>query len=404
MNVLLVRPRPHADTIGLQSMMICEPLELEYLAAMVQDHHQVSLIDLIIDKKPLLYHLQQIQPQVVALTAYIAHVNVIKEYARIIKSFDPTIHVVIGGVHAEVVPEDFFDPHIDFIVAKNPLQNFSSLLTQMEAGTEGVLPKVITNPGTHASPAEEFIPPVFPKRSITAHYRHRYYYIYHNPCALLKTSYGCPYTCSFCFCRQVTDGGYFERKLTDVIEEIKGITEPEIYIVDDNFLVDPQRVRQFCSLLEDHSIDKHFLIYGRADFIAAHEDIIARFAQVGLRAVIVGVESPNPQELEKYNKKSSVLLNEQAIRVLAKYDVDCYATLIVGIDWTKEDFFLLQQWLQKMKLRFINLQPFTPLPGTPVYDDYQDQLLIPRDCYQQWDLANLVVQPSNISVRRYYYY
>ena len=33
MNVLLFRPRPHKETIGLQNVMICEPLELEYIAA-----------------------------------------------------------------------------------------------------------------------------------------------------------------------------------------------------------------------------------------------------------------------------------------------------------------------------------------------------------------------------------
>ena len=30
MNILLVKPRPHKDSINLQSFMLCEPLELEY--------------------------------------------------------------------------------------------------------------------------------------------------------------------------------------------------------------------------------------------------------------------------------------------------------------------------------------------------------------------------------------
>ena len=33
MKVLLIRPKPHKDTIGLQNVMICEPLELEYIAS-----------------------------------------------------------------------------------------------------------------------------------------------------------------------------------------------------------------------------------------------------------------------------------------------------------------------------------------------------------------------------------
>lgn len=68
-----------------------------------------------------------------------------------------------------------------------------------------------------------------------------------------------------------------------------------------------------------------------------------------------------------------------------------------------EDFNYLSRWLKKWNLRFINLQPFTPLPGTPLFEMYREQLIIPRDKYEQWDLANLVVKPSKISIRRYYY-
>ncbi|HWJ02279.1 MAG TPA: B12-binding domain-containing radical SAM protein, partial [Verrucomicrobiae bacterium] len=175
------------------------------------------------------------------------------------------------------------------------------------------------------------------------------------------------------------------------------------YIVDDNFLYDKQRVEEFCKLLAEHRINKRFLIYGRADFIAAHEDTIATFAAQGLRAVIVGLESANPGELDKYNKHSSVTVNEKALEILAKYNVDCYATLILGIDWDEQDFARLYRWLKKWRLRFINLQPFTPLPGTSQFAQYEHRLIIPRARYEEWDLANLVVKPGKISARRFYY-
>ncbi len=188
-----------------------------------------------------------------------------------------------------------------------------------------------------------------------------------------------------------------------MIEEIKGIKEPEIYIVDDNFLFSKKRVERFCDLLEQEEINKRFLIYGRADFIAQNEDTIKRFASLGLRAVIVGLETAKEEELVLYNKKSTRAINEKAIEILTKYNVDCYGTLILGIDWDEADFNHLYRWLKKWDLRFINLQPFTPLPGTPLYEQFREQLIIPREKYEQWDLANLVVKPSKMSVRRYYY-
>ncbi len=227
--------------------------------------------------------------------------------------------------------------------------------------------------------------------------------MFHNPCALLKTSFGCPYECKFCFCRKITDDKYFFRELEDILDELRGIPEEEIYIVDDDFLVDRSRLLEFCKLLELHNIKKKYLIYGRADFIAANEDVIREFAAKGLRAVIVGLESGNEEELKKYNKKSSVKINEAAIAILKKYDVECYGTFILGTDWGKKDFDNLYIWIRKLNIKFINLQPFTPLPGTEPFLEYKEDLLIPRSEYEKWDLAHLVVKPAKMSVRAYYF-
>ena len=228
--------------------------------------------------------------------------------------------------------------------------------------------------------------------------------MFHRNCSLIKTSFGCPYQCKFCFCRQITDGKYFTRDLDNIIEELKQIKEKEIYIVDDDFLVDPDRIMEFCDLLEKHKIEKRYLIYGRADFIAEHEEVIERFRSVGLRAVIVGLESCDSSELVDYNKKTQVSTNEAAVKILHKYDVECYGTFILGLDWRKADFQALAKWIKKLGLVFVNLQPLTPLRGTDLYEQYKEHFIVREDEYEKWDLAHLVVQPTNISVRKYYWY
>ena len=60
--------------------------------------------------------------------------------------------------------------------------------------------------------------------------------------------------------------------------------------------------------------------------------MIQRFAANGLRAVIVGIESCLDQDLDRFNKKSTLAMNEQAVEVLAENQVDCYATMILV--WT----------------------------------------------------------------------
>ena len=95
MKVLLIRPKPHKETIGLQNVMICEPLELEYLAANIENRgHTAEIIDMILEKKKIQYFLEKHQPDVVGLTGYISHVNVIKEYAAQVKAYKKEIKVM----------------------------------------------------------------------------------------------------------------------------------------------------------------------------------------------------------------------------------------------------------------------------------------------------------------------
>lgn len=417
MKILLLRPRPEKETIGLQNVMICEPLELEYLSAVLEGAgYETVIVDMILERKPLAHFIKHYSPDIVGITGYITHVNLIKRCAREVKRVKPGCKVVVGGVHAEVVPEDYRDINIDYIVQGNPLKTIREIadyLAQgMKAGDwEGPYAKEEIYSKIEGIWSKEYPECVketmfnypLPDRTKVARYRPRYYYMFHNPCALIKTSFGCPYQCKFCFCRMITDGKYFTRDLEDVVAEIKTIPEREIYIVDDDFLVDRERVLKFCALLKREQQDKKFLLYGRADFIAANEDVIAEFAAVGLRAVIVGLESCSEEDLQKYNKKSSVEVNEKAVRTLQKYGVECYATLILGLDWTDQDFDNLYTWLRELDLKFINLQPFTPLPGTGLYEEYQDVLIVEREAYAKWDLAHLTVKPGKISPARYYW-
>ena len=51
MKILLVKPNPSPQSINLQSFMICEPLELEYCAALLHKlGHESRIADLVIDK------------------------------------------------------------------------------------------------------------------------------------------------------------------------------------------------------------------------------------------------------------------------------------------------------------------------------------------------------------------
>ena len=155
--------------------------------------------------------------------------------------------------------------------------------------------------------------------------------------------------------------------------------------------------------MEKRNIHKRFLVYGRADFIASHEKVIGRLSRHGLSAVIVGVESVREKDLKDFNKRSSLENNEKAIRILQKYGIELYATMILQPDFTKEDFRQIEDYIIGLNVSFVNLQPLTPLPGTEIYDDYKDKILVSRKDYAMWDLAHIVLEPELMSIRQYYY-
>lgn len=390
MKILLLRPKPDPRTIGLQHVMICEPLELEYVGAVLLPAHEVVLYDMILEKKSLSDILELEKPQLVAITGYIAHVGVIKDYCRRIKQVDSHIITVVGGVHAEVLPEDYDSGDIDYVLAANGLKGIVDI-------AEGKQNERVKRDKKEVS----FNYPL-PARHLSDRYRKDYYYMFHNPCSLIKTSFGCPYSCSFCFCKEITDGHYYTRSVESVLEELLTIKEDEIYIVDDDFLFDRNRLFDFCSGLKALGINKRYLVYGRADFIAENPDMMKALKSVGLRAVIVGLESFKDDDLDAYSKKSQISKSVKALKILSQLDIECYGTFIIGLDWDRTDFLQLKAFIRKHNLQFVNLQPLTPMPGTALFPQYNSRLIIPRSEYYAWDMAHLVALPTKLSVRQYY--
>ncbi|WP_422484925.1 B12-binding domain-containing radical SAM protein [Gudongella sp. DL1XJH-153] len=403
MKILLVRPKPHKETIGLKHVMICEPLELEYLVSNIPEELkgicQGEIVDMILEKKTFREILQEKEPDMVLYTGYITHVGTIREMAGLTKSHLPDAITGVGGVHGEVVPEDFLDPNIDLVFGRNGVEAFQSTLRGLLSGE--TLEK-IKRDNFEISRKELDFTLNTPDRSSVSRYRKDYYYMFHNPCALIKTSYGCPYNCSFCFCKEITNGNYHSRSMESVIEEIKQIPEEEIYIVDDDFLFGREKLLKFAELLKKEGIDKKFLVYGRADFIVENRDIMELLKDVGLRAVIVGIESIRESDFVDYNKKTSREINERCIETLNKLGIELYATMIVPLDFSRDDFRQLTRWLRKQKVTFVNLQPLTPLPGTEIFDKYRDKLLYDRTEHHVFDMAHVVLKPEKMSVRMFY--
>jgi len=406
MRVLLVRPPVPKHTIGLKHVMICEPLELEYVAAGLTGH-EVQIFDGILERG-FDRRLRTFQPDVVGTSSYITGVNEVIKVCRLAKRWRMSCRTVVGGVHASRVPEDFRDTAVDCVV----LGDGTSIMPElMEAFANDfpleqipglALPRgddMVCTPPRPYMPAPDDLP--LPRRDLVAHLAHRYYYLFHQPVATMKTTWGCWYKCNFCFTWRITDGAQYSRSPESIAEELAQIEAEDVYIVDDIFLISRKRLARLATLLRERGIWKRYLVYARADFIADHEDVIAEWAELGLRAVFVGLEATTDPELDSMNKQCSVDANRRAIAVLRRQGVDCYGSLITQPDYGPEDWDNLKRFIDDTGLYYLNVSPLTPMPGTDIWDQYRDQVTVSRRAHGLWDLSHVVLA-TTMPLKAYY--
>src|SRR5690554_2058803 len=188
MKILLVRPKPHRETIGLKHVMVCEPLELEYLVSNIpediKNRCDVEIVDMILEKRSFRSIIQEKRPHMVLFTGYITHVGTISDMAEKVKSILPAAITGVGGVHAEVVAEDYSSPDLDLVFGRNGVKAFAGALRGILEGKD--LDEIREEIKSISREELDFnLRP--PDRSSVDRYRSSYYYMFHNPCALIKT-------------------------------------------------------------------------------------------------------------------------------------------------------------------------------------------------------------------------
>ncbi|MCL2383697.1 MAG: cobalamin B12-binding domain-containing protein [Oscillospiraceae bacterium] len=122
MKVLLVKPR-FENVFTKLSVVVTEPLELEYMVAICDRNNVTSEIcDMTLKKYNVTKSVKKFKPDIVAITANFVHIEVIKKYTKQIKKINSNIKIIVGGPHAEVKPEDFCFDGIDIVSYSGRIQ------------------------------------------------------------------------------------------------------------------------------------------------------------------------------------------------------------------------------------------------------------------------------------------
>ncbi|MBO4416474.1 MAG: radical SAM protein [Lachnospiraceae bacterium] len=233
-------------------------------------------------------------------------------------------------------------------------------------------------------------------------YGAKYCYLELRPIAVIRTAYSCPYSCAFCYRNRLNCHRYTARDIEDVVNEIESIDCENIYIVDDDFLVNIHRLERFIELIKARNIRKKYVCFGRADFIAKYPHVIKKLAQIGFYYILTGLEYIENRRLNDTDKRNDVNTNVRALRTCREFGINMMGMFITDLDFTAHDFSNLYKWIRHFDLRHVAISIYTPEMCLENFAEYEDRLITTDPA--EWDYLHVVAKPEKMSVRKYYFH
>jgi radical SAM superfamily enzyme YgiQ (UPF0313 family) len=406
MKILLVQPEWKAEGIGFRLAAMPEPLALEILAAWLTDD-DVRILDLRIDND-LIGTLEKFDPDIVACTALTTEVYNARDVLRRTKEFDPRIVTVAGGHHCSLLPQDFCLPYVDVLVIGEGEISFQKLVRAVERGESLVsIPGLIVQLGNgefQRADGKAELPVLdaspLPRRDLCRDYRDEYYFLFDKPDAAIATSRGCPYTCNFCSVWTFNDRLVRSMSAGRVVDELKSIDTEHVTFLDDIFFLNGRRDARIADMIRAEGIDLRYSCEARTDSIASDVDLVKKWVDVGLYAVLLGLEGATDGALNSVNKRNTVNNNDRAIEVLKDLGVIIWGAFIVDPDFDRDDFRRLRDYVSEKEITHTQFTILTPLPGTQLYEERYDELL--TDDYDSYDTLHSVL-PTRLPREEFYY-
>lgn len=403
MKVLLIEPPFGLNQVHSRGLGLAEPLSLEMLAASIP-HHDVRILDMRLDPD-LGRAIEAFQPQVIGAGCYTTGVYTLKALFKEIKTLAPEAVTVVGGHHATLIPGDFHDPNIDAICIGEGERALSDLVDTVERKgdlwqVDGLAMK--KNGSLELTPQRPLLDlnelPL-PNRELVAEYRPHYFRQSWKPIYSLNTERGCSHRCHFCSMWKFNRGKYRVRSAASVVGEIGSLPGPYIDFIDDNTLHDVKRAGEIADRLKQEGIRKNYKAYARSDTVAKHPELIEKWREIGLKIVLVGLESFKQADLQALGKRNSIENNEAAIRVLQANDIDVCSYFVIRPDWEARDFEDLMDYIRRWNLTHPIFTMLTPLPGTDLYDEVRGELTTQN--YEHFDFFHAVM-PLAMASQDYY--
>lgn len=376
--------------------VVVEPLELCVLKSAL---NKINVENYIIDDLFNLSEPSNIIPDAVVLTGYNVAENEIKNEAWYYKSKFPHTKIIVGGIHIQGNSLGFHSDKIDYVCKSGSLKSFKLLIENIikneQSSIDGVdyydlRTKKWCIGNVETLHEKEYIAP---DRSLFNEFSSKLRYMEKSKVALIKGSIGCPYNCSYCYCKIINKGHYIKADYEKIINEIETTDANANYfwIVDDVLFAGRNDALEFINIIKRRKIKVKIIGYLRADFILKERDLLPKLKETGLCEIIVGFEATSNEELTDYNKNTNALDYPNVISLLRENEIDLTALFMVRPDYNFKDFKNLYKFIKNNKIDVYTISILTPIKGTSSYEMLKHQLTTKDP--QKFDFLHLVLKP-----------
>ena len=342
--------------------------------------------------KKMISGFNELKTRIVGISCYTPEFYETLLLAKTVKKIDPSVIVVVGGVHPTLYPQDFFneDTGVDVCVlgeGEEALADICDSLISRKDGNLKDIAGIVFKDKTTGQVVFTAPRPLVRDLDTISHPDYSLidmdYYTTANPYAIrgcfLRSMYllstrGCPSQCTFCVAKKLRpfNGTGRSRSAESLISELKVLKKEHgidaFYFIDDLFTINKENVKRFCSLMKKEKLG---LLWGCSSKVSTlNEDLIAEMSRSGCVQIDFGVECGSDEALTRIKKGINVAMIKKTFSLCNKYGVRTFANILVNLPGeTEKDLEDILRLLDDIKPEIVSFNIFTPYPGTEIYDN-----------------------------------
>jgi radical SAM superfamily enzyme YgiQ (UPF0313 family) len=287
--------------------------------------------------------------------------------------------VVLGGVHATVLPEEAAR-HADAVVVGAAEESWPRLLRDLNGGTLQRFYRPAGPPDLAGLP--------LPRRDLLREGS----YVTLNT---VMATRGCPNRCHYCCLPVVLQGRYLKRPVAEVVDEIEHLDGRRLIFLDPSPNEDREYAKNLYRAIAPLGVKWVGLTTTRMMEDAELLDLAVASGCFGL---LVGFETISQQALCQSGKGfNHVQHYRDLVSRLHDRGVSVLGCFMLGFDTDDTSTFdRTLEFIAKTRIDLLRYTVFTPFPGTAVHDDLSRQGRILDDDWSHYDYEHVVFRPARM--------